>query len=85
MIQRYVLGFGIGLLMGSLLVQACGCPSYPPWKGGTFQAKSVGPESNSQVIEPDYELSLSIDLQTITEHYTRDGKRYEVQYSRASQ
>jgi hypothetical protein len=74
-ISRAWLGLA-GLLTGALLsnlVGAC-CPSPTPIKPGVYL-----PADN--VAESDYRLTISQDLTSVTETFTRNGVAWEVDYT----
>lgn len=77
-------GLGVPVLWG------CVCPDPKvviPIATGTYEGVVVPPHENTSIIGPifatpedDYRLVISPDYRLVTETFTRDGHRYELQY-----
>ena len=62
-----------GLAFG--VVAACSCPpnpDHPKLQSGSYLSSGA---------EPDYQLTIASDVRTMTESFTRGGKKYQLVYS----
>ena len=71
--MKTLLAAVLGLACG--VVAACSCPpnpDHPKLSGGSYFSSGV---------EPDYQLTIAGDVKTMTESFTRGGKKYQLVYS----
>lgn len=83
-----ILGSLTGVLASTLWSWGCQCPRpkmiIAPIDAGTYKGLQNGSKPilgvHFEDAEPDYRLVISPDYQLVTETFTRDGHRYELQY-----
>lgn len=70
----FVAGIAVGVAASAMLNTGCSCGSTGPVQSGTYGAL----ESTT---EADYRLTISADLKTVTETFTRPSGSWEIDYA----